>query len=186
MDRPNYYTPAFRERFRYLRDQALLNSPYMGQRRKLGKLSFGTARAEWRSEDDGRAVFTDTGLRNQEELVMPGKTELMMYNSVTVGHEEAGKFLTKVTFFRIYLDIGTVSAHNQFYTSGSSREYFRGEFAKRRERKHQLDYPTDEELDLLYSEMLRGASGLYPYDTHSGDNEDYFEDYEDGDGYDES
>ncbi len=46
-------------------------------------------------------------------------------------------------------------------TSASFLEVLHIEMSVRTDRRHHMAVPTDEELALVYTEMERGASGLY-------------------------
>lgn len=139
-----------------LRDEALVNSNVYGRRRRLGKLAFGHACAQWDAESGGTAYLDDQG-------VQIGDTTLLDLHPTTMrlfdNHTQRG---TEVVTFRMDINgIGDIEVFRHMITSASFLEVIRTEISKRADRRHDMAVPTDEELALVYTEMERGASGLY-------------------------
>lgn len=152
------------EHLREFRDAALVESHWFGRRKNIGGFTFGVARAQWRTEEGGTAQLIDEGLRYRSTTIINFlPTTLRISNS----HGEMG--LEVVTFEMDIDDIGCVDVYQNLFTTGSLFEFAKSELHRRSERKYGLSDPTDEQRELLYSELQRGATGLYPviYDSES-------------------
>jgi hypothetical protein len=140
-----------------LRDEALEASQFYGKRYKLGKLSVGHAVALWRSSDGGEAKLRDFGIRIGEFApwtIWPTSLELM------TAHEESRAL--EITAFEMELESGLVEIHKKLITVESPwKDLIKADLNKRKERKLDLHVPSNEDWDLLYEEMQRGASGAY-------------------------
>jgi hypothetical protein len=156
----------FLEQLRDLRNTALIESHWMGKRRRIGGFTFGVARAQWQTEEDGTAHLIDEGLRHNEKTIikfMP--TTLRLFNF-------PGESGFEVVTYRMDIDdVGCIDIYRNLITDGSFREIASAELHKRADRKHGLSEPTDEQRELLYTEMQRGASGIFPltYDYETGE-----------------
>jgi hypothetical protein len=139
-----------------LRDEALVNSNAYGQRRRVGRLAFGHAHAQWEAETGGAVHLDDEGVRI-------GDTTLLNFHPTTMRiFDNHGSEGTEVVTFRMDIDdIGDIEVFRHMITSASFLEVVRNEMSKRADRRHDMAVPTDEELTLVYTEMERGASGLY-------------------------
>lgn len=147
------HSNKYLERLRDFRDQAFDESHWLGTRRRIGGFTFGQSRAEWQSETGGFAYLIDEGLRykgNTVSKLLP--TTLRLYNS----QNEYG--LEVVTFKMDIDDVGCIDIYRNMITNGSFREIARAELSKRADRKHGLSELTDEDRELLYTEMQRGAT----------------------------
>lgn len=142
---------------REFRDAALIESHWLGRRRRIGGFTFGIARARWRTENDGTAHLIDEGLRHNDTVITPlMPTTLRLYNSPG----ESGR---EVVTYKMDIDeIGCIDIYRNLITAGTLREIAKAELYRRADRKHGLSEPTDEQRELLYTEMQRGATGLYP------------------------
>jgi hypothetical protein len=147
------YLETIRER----RDQALEESNWLGKRKKLGKFTYGTACAEWETEDGGRAKLTDTGLRYGEEPIVffTSSTELKIFES-----KDNGLFLTH---FDMHLEdsLGSIHVFRTIIERGTMREVLKAELARRQEQAYDLHQAEASDRQLLLDELGRGASGLY-------------------------
>ncbi len=158
------YGNEFIEGLRSLRDQALVESHYYGRRKKIGKFSVGVVRAWWATEDDdGTAYLTDQGLRYGEEHIMPSGTNLTVYNYEHIDRD--GKM--PVVEYQIDLGIGSIEVYGTILPRMNIRSLAKWNFAKRQERKFNLQTASDEDRGLLYTEMERGASGLFAITSSS-------------------
>lgn len=139
-----------------LRDKALVNSNVCGRRRRIGKLAFGHANAQWVAESGGTTCLDDEGLRI-------GDTTLLNLRPTTMRiFDKHGPEGTEVVTFKMDIDdIGDIEVFRHMIISASFLEVVRTEMSKRADRRHDMAVPTDEELTLIYTEMERGASGLY-------------------------
>jgi hypothetical protein len=144
------------EHLRNFRDLALVESHWLGKRNRLGNFIFGMAHAQWQTEEGGTAHLAEEGLRYKSTNVtriMP--TILRLYNS-------PGESGIELTTFRMDVDdIGCIDIFHNLITAGTLREVVKAEMYKRSDKKHGLSQPTDEQRELLYTEMERGATGLY-------------------------
>lgn len=145
------------EHLRGFRDSALIESHWIGKRRSVGGFTFGIAHAQWMTEEGGIAHLTDEGLRRKNTTM----TKLMP-TTLRLLHSPGEKGIEVVTFRMDIDDIGSIDIYRNLITSGSFREIAKAELHKRADRKHGLSEPTDEQRELLYTEMQRGATGLYP------------------------
>lgn len=139
-----------------LRDEALVNSKVYGQRRRIGRLAFGHAHAQWQAETGGTIHLDDEGVRI-------GDTTLLNFYPTTMQlFDSHGSQGTEVVTFRMDIDnIGRIEVFRHMITSASFLEVVRAEMGKHADRRHDLAVPTDGELAFVYTEMERGASGQY-------------------------
>lgn len=154
------------EHLRQFRDSACVESHWFGRRKSLGGFTFGAVCAQWQSEEGGRAVLVDTGVRRKNSNLTAIKpTTLRLYSSYTENRLECTTFTMDID------DIGCIDIFRNMITSGTFREIVKADLYKRADKKHGLSVPTDEERELLYTEMQRGATGLYPvvYDLEDED-----------------
>jgi hypothetical protein len=144
------------EHLRNFRDLAFDESSWLGKRNRIGHFIFGIAHAHWQTEEGGTAHLTEEGLRYKNTnitRIMP--TTLRLYNA-------PGETGIELITFRMDLDdIGCIDIFRNLITSGTFREVAKAEMYKRADKKHGLSEPTDEQRELLYTEMERGATGLY-------------------------
>ena len=142
---------------REYRDSALIESHWLGRRRNIGGFTFGIAHAQWQAEEGGTAHLIDEGLRHKSTTMtklIP--TTLRILNS-------PGETGFEVVTFRMDIDdIGCIDIYHNLITNGSFVEIAKAELHKRADSKHGLSEPTNEQRELLYTEMQRGATGLYP------------------------
>lgn len=151
------YGNEYLEHLRNFRDKALIESHWLGRRKNIGGFSFGIAHAQWITEEGGTAHLIDDGLRYKNTTItrlMP--TTLRIYNALG----ESG--LELVTYKMDIDDIGCIDIYHNLIFDGSFREIAKAEIFKRADSKHGLSDPTDEQREFLYTEMQRGATGLYP------------------------
>lgn len=151
------HSQQYLDTLREYRDLALEESHLTGSRKKLGAFTFGAAYASWDSEDGGNVMLVDHGLRRGSTTFGPIKqTKLdIMYKRGDLGFECIG--------FEMDLDdIGLIDIKRNFFEKiNFFQVMIKPEFTAFRERRHGLHEPTDEDLMLLYTEMQRGATGLY-------------------------
>jgi len=139
-----------------LRNKALIHSNIYDQRRRMGSLVFGHTHAQWQAETGGAVHLADAGLRIGNTTLFNGHPTTMR---IFDNHGPAG---TEVVTFSMDLDnIGDIEVFRHMSASASFLEVVRNEMSKRADRRHDMAVPTDEELALVYTEMERGASGLY-------------------------
>ncbi|MDB5163901.1 MAG: hypothetical protein JWS12_519 [Candidatus Saccharibacteria bacterium] len=149
------------EHLRVYRDAALVESHWMGRRKRLGRFTFGTAYAQWQTEEGGAAHLIDQGLRNGTSPLTLKPTILRLL------HHPGETGIEVVTFKMDIDDIGCIDIYRNMVISGSFREMARIVFPSRVDDKLGLSQPTDDDRELLYKEMQRGATGLHPIDYSS-------------------
>ena len=67
-----------------------------------------------------------------------------------------------MTQFKMDLDdAGIVRVHRSMLTKPKVSEFARAEIGAMFEAAKNLDWPSDEDFELLYNELERGASGVY-------------------------
>lgn len=150
------YGNEYYENLRYFRDEALVESQWFGRRKKIGSLTLGIARSKWKTDDGGIAYLVDEGIRF-------GSVNLTNYLPTTLRiASEPYKSGREITTFRMDIDdIGQIEIYKSIIADGSFRDIIRTEMQKRIEKRHELNIPTDEQRELIYTEMQRGATGLY-------------------------
>lgn len=151
------YGNEYLEHLRGFRDRALVESRWMGKRRNIGRFSVGIAHAQWRAENGGIAHLTDEGVRLKGATIfkyLPTTLEIISPPAET-GFEV-------VTYKMDIDDIGRIDIYRNLMSSGSFKEIALAELHRRADRKYGLSDPTDEQRELLYTEMQRGSTGLYP------------------------
>lgn len=145
------------EHLRRFRDSAFVESHWIGRRRSIGGFAFGVAQTQWVTEEGGVAHLIEEGLRYKGTAL----TRLMS-TTLRLIHSPGEKGMEMVTFRMDIDDIGYIDVYRNLIIDGSFREIISAELHKRADRRHGLSVPTDEQRELLYTEMQRGASGLYP------------------------
>ncbi len=151
------YGNTYFEHLREFRDRALVESNLYGQRRRIGNFTFGIAQAEWQTEDGSTAHLLEGGLRYKSTNVTnPLPTTLRIYN-----HSGGDVGLELITFKMDIDDVYHIDIYHNLITSGSFQELAKGELSRRRERQHSLATPTTEQREYVYTELSRGATGLY-------------------------
>ncbi len=148
---------TYLEHLRDYRDVALVESNMMGKRRRVGAFTLGIAHAQWQTEDGARAHLIEAGIRYRNSNLTKIRPTTLRLTSFPA---ETG--LEVVTFKMDIDDIGCIAVYRNMITSGSFREVARAELANRADNLHDLSDPTDEDREMLYTEMQRGATGLYP------------------------
>ncbi len=153
------------------RDMALEESHWEGRRKRIGKFTYGIVHAQWESETGGRAHLLEEGIRSSDRrcLNRAYPTTLELYD-----HGDNGEG-TLMTRFSIDDSIGLVKVFRALIVKPSIWKMPGLEIAQKIESRHKLDDPTDSDRILLYEEMKRGASGMYP----CGDMDDDYQDEED-------
>lgn len=151
------HSEQYYEGLRDLRDTALDESHYSGRRKKIGGFTFGVANAKWKTERGGEAELIDRGLRfKNTTLINTRPTTLLLFE----GSKEMGFEITR--FEMDVDDIGTIYVYQNLVTDTVVRDLIRAEIYRRADRQHDLANPTEEQRVFLYTEMQRGASGMYP------------------------
>jgi hypothetical protein len=143
-----------------LRNEALVKSHTYGKRWRIGRIAFGRAQAQWQTEVGGTAYLEDRGLQI-------GDTTLLNFHPTTLqifdGYGSNGIGVTSLSMD--IDDIGDIEVYRYMITTdsflGAFSEVVRNEMSKRADRRHEMAVPTDQQLALVYTEMERGASGLY-------------------------
>lgn len=141
---------------RDFRDEALEASNLYGQRRHLGAFSVGTAHAQWNAESGALVDLVDSGLRCGNESVFNNKAGTKLRLEESVG--EGGQILT------VYeMNLGTsglIKVHHSMLAKPSKNQ-LRTFSPRKADSKLGLDIPTNEDLEIIYTELQRGASGRY-------------------------
>lgn len=159
MFNPRYPNSEVTEELIDLRDEALVQSHWLGSRFKLGALAVGRSEAMWRTEDNGLA-----------DLVLSG----VIYKGVRIGLRNYSTFLRiwssikdvrigHIIEFKMDLDdLQTIDVHETSIDNGGFvMGMAKFQLAKPYELRSGLSAPSQDQLDLLMSEMYRGASGEY-------------------------
>lgn len=144
------------EHLRDFRDSALIESHWLGKRRNIGGFTFGIAHAQWLAEEGGTVHLVDEGLRHKRTTI----TKLMP-TTLRIANSPGESGLEVVTFKMDIDDIGCLEIYRNLITDGSFVEFAKADLYKWADRKHGLFNPTDEQRELLYTEMQRGATGLF-------------------------
>lgn len=146
------------EALRDHRDQAAIKSHHSGKVRRLGNFTFGAVTARWETEEGGRAHLITGGLRYKDTVLPPvAKTHLSLMGRL----DEDTNALTITTFSMDIDRTLRIDVYRTIAVDHSWLEHVRGERARKEDRLAGLSIPHKQELDLLQSEMQRGASGLY-------------------------
>jgi hypothetical protein len=156
MSMPDYLNgEEYYSRLRANRDLALKKSKSFGNRKNLGKLSWGMAHASWRTEDDGAARLSDEGMRyGHTTLTKIKPTTLMLY--------EPGEGAFELVEYKMDLDdIYTIDVYRTIIVHGTFKAIAQFEAAKFKERRLGLQHPSRSDRVKIFEEMERGATGLY-------------------------
>jgi|GEM_PF-2495590 len=153
----NLHGEKYYEGLKSSRDAALVESHLSGKRNQIAGFTFGRASAEWQLEEGGTAHLQDVGLRhNGTTLTYPRPTTLRLLQPRNNMGIEA------ITFKMDIDDTGCIDVYRNIFIATSFLEFIKAELSRRKDKKHGLLEPNDEERELLYTEMQRGATGLYP------------------------
>lgn len=140
-----------------LKNEALEASSIYGKRYKLGSFSVGHAVALWRSSEGGDTKLREYGLKIGESapwVRWPTSLELAKT------HEESRSL--EITAFDMDLDSGLVEIHHRVITVDHPwKDLMMADFYRHKERKLDMNVPSNEDWQLLYDELRRGASGAY-------------------------
>jgi hypothetical protein len=149
----NEYYDSLKE----LKDAALVASQFAGRRRRIGICTFGIATVAWRSEDGGMSALSEKG-------VVVGKTA-PFYVYPTTLHlygEPYDNGACEMVNFRMELDdVGLIRVTRAMLSAPRWSELVRAKVGALQDAVRTLDWPTNDDSRLLYSELERGASGAY-------------------------
>lgn len=105
-----------------------------------------------------------------DEGIRYGNSSLKLYpTTLRLLHHPGETGIEAVTFKMDIDDIGCIAVYRNMISTGSFLEVMRAELSHRADSKHDLSRPTDDDREFLYSEMQRGATGLYPFDERFED-----------------
>ena len=146
------------ERLRQYRDEALERSRLWGNTgSQPGKLH-EIARADWYAEDDSIAVLVHERLKIfGAPILRSSKTNLVL---VEVDSDSDARI---EKHYEMDLDrSGRIDQYTRVVIEDNFLEYVSHQTARKKARALGLSSPTYEELHRVFSEMKRGASGMYP------------------------
>ncbi len=137
------------------RDQALVESNWIGERKRMGIFTYGIAHASWHSEDGSSIHLVEKGLRIGDSPMKLYPTTLR----VTDTSEEL-EGIEVITYRMDLDDVGVIEMFRNMFYKASMKEAVKSEMSRRTERKHGLEQLSDEDRVFLYCELQRGATGL--------------------------
>lgn len=145
------------ERLAELRDQALHESHAYGHRYHLGMLSLGSEVALWTTGNTTTQLL-DQGVRWGENLITPNRSTVNVIEHDPVDPNRAGF----VTQFLLDLECGLIEARVGFNNVPRAIPDSLSQLQTRR-LKQQYDFTsaTEEQEKILYTELEKGASGLF-------------------------
>lgn len=145
---------------REYRDQALEKSNAVDSRRSFGGLTGGKVMALWEAEDGYASELTYSGLVYKNRLISKvTPTVLRIFNRIDYGG-------SVVTTFRMNLEnMHYIRVYKNMMIENGLADRSKATAGRILDRRHGLHEPTDADRELLYSEMCRGASGVFPLDT---------------------
>jgi len=146
---------------RGFREAALRKSYLYGSRKQIGKLCFGSVKASWRMAQRGDATLIETGTYyDGSRLFNDRPTTLRLMTPYNVSKNVFSGFVE--TTFKMDLDnSGKIEIYRNIIESGTFRELARIALSREGDQSHGLNIPSDEDRELLYLEMERGASGEF-------------------------
>ncbi len=159
---PNIHSADFIEELCALKNAALDASYISGRFHRLGTiLKFGRVNAGWHSEAGGHSVLTEVGLRL-------GNTALFDSSPATLHVIDPPSEHVFTTYELNLEGSEAMNVYRQTIAEGIDQTYmaiYRGLRAKAAERRLGISGITQEDGDLLFLEMKRGASGNYSFDS---------------------
>jgi hypothetical protein len=153
---PDLYGNEYLGRLQEYRDKSLVESYWRGRRHRIGKFTCGLVQAKWLAEDGMVAHLTDQGWRfNNVTLSFNYPTTLYIYDAFKSADIEFTTFEMDID------DSGRIEVYHNMLKDGSFRGILRADMAKRAVRQSGQSEPLRDDCIRLYSELQRGASGVY-------------------------
>lgn len=151
-----------------LRDQALVKSKFFNITCKIGKLTIGPAVAEWEpeTEDFTTARLVQTGPDyNGRPLLGRYTTKLLLetvYDSLRDTEGRALELIAHRKTFKMSLgDEPKIAVFSNLMPAAVKYGLDMNRSDLHKENRHGLHTPTEFDLELLFKELERGASGAY-------------------------
>jgi len=143
------------ESLREYADEAFVSSHYMGTRLNLGKLSIGYRHASWIGNRNSRVDLVDRGFRYKKSAIFREfPTSLRILEKYP---QTTDLYLTEY-MMDIYND-EAIEVHRGIIDPFGPQGVFTSNISKVMEKDQGLDLPSFGDLQILSSELQRGAEG---------------------------
>lgn len=150
------------EKLAALQGEALTQSNRYDRRLQLGRLALGYVRAMWRAQFRGLVTLGEGYLwRDNTVILNSHPTRMRIYKPHPGMNME-------ITTFDMNLEDGDIEVFRRV-TSPLFPDFTQATIEREIDGVLGLSKPTDEDLQLLYAEMERGASGLHRLDQPSSE-----------------